>query len=174
MQFIQNMMTSYLVNPVRCKDKNYTLDTTKAKTIKQTDAGGGDFDYSSQSEQDTLDYLENLTSPEGYFSKQEETTKTLVQTLENEIAESKEDIRNLCNHIYNAEESFPKHWEACNKLRELCRQQIDILSMETTKLKRKSDRFDMEMRELEQRIDSWQCIIERARQVQVQEDLYEH
>lgn len=166
MQFIQNMMTSYLVNPVRCKDK----DTTKTKAIiKPTDTGAGDFDYSSKS-----DYLENFTSPEGYFSKQEETTKTLVQTLENEIAESKEDIRNLCDHIYNAEETFPKHWESCNNLRELCGQQIDIISMEMTKLKRKSDRFDMEMRELEQRIDSWQCIIERAKQVQVQEDLYEH
>lgn len=76
MQFIQSMMTSYLANHVRCKNKNYTLDTTNTKTIKPKDTGGGDFDYSPQSEQDRVDYLENLTSPKGYFSKQEETTKT--------------------------------------------------------------------------------------------------
>ncbi|KAL1513505.1 hypothetical protein ABEB36_002909 [Hypothenemus hampei] len=163
MQFVQNIMDNYIFKSLII-DKGTTntkLNLSNKNHVDHQQGGSGDF---------SLGKAKEMNFSEKNFNKQLQNAKTLVRSLEDEIAESKLDICYLHDHIYQAEETFPKRWETYNKLKDLYKKHTEALSMELKKWKRRNERFDKEMIELEQRIGSWQCIIERAKEMQIQEE----
>lgn len=165
----QYNMANYILRALLGKDT--VLNKEKVKQF--VDSGCGDYDYDStpfMTSNDSLLSAAKYVSPEKYFHKQAQNINTLVKSLEQEITESKEDIRYLHSHICSTEEVFPRRWEMCNYLENICKEHVENVSLEMIKWKRVSDRIEIEMKELDQRISSWQCVINRAKEVQIQEE----
>ncbi|ENN74563.1 hypothetical protein D910_02943 [Dendroctonus ponderosae] len=167
-------MANYILRALLGKDTVLNKQD-KEKVKKVVDSGCGDYDYDSTPFATSNDSLMSATKyvnipPEKYFHKQAQNINTLVKSLEQEISESKEDIRYLHSHICSTEEVFPKRWEMCNSLENICKEHVENISMEMIKWKRVSERSDIEMKELGQKISSWQCVIGRAKEVQIQEE----
>ncbi|KAF7275259.1 hypothetical protein GWI33_012028 [Rhynchophorus ferrugineus] len=161
-------MLSYLVKPSTEEDINQD-QKKNIKSPRNTDSGQGDCDYGKLL---PLEATKCENPPEKKLHKQLTNTKTLFITLENEIADSRDDIHNLNKKIFSAEEIFPQRWKIRNNIKDACRQQMETMTLELLKWKRKTDRFDHQVKELEQRISSWQCLIDKAKELQCLEGQY--
>ncbi|CAG9766200.1 unnamed protein product [Ceutorhynchus assimilis] len=154
-------MASYLLRIIfRGYNKNSDVPEKNSKAIpvniKSTDSGSGD--CISETDIETV---------EKSLIKQEKSTQRLLTSLDHEIAQSKLDIGDLRDQLCNAEEDFPKRSEILKYLETESKKQMDLVATEMIKLEERSAKHDMKLKEIEQKLDSWQWVINRAKEAHV-------